>query len=235
MRGIVPEAGAVLGAGILVDVTTQPQPAPKPAKARLLQDGRDMFWSMGPLVLACIVLAGLVGTCSIQGTGPSSGPVPSYDAALALRSDAETLGFPIRLPQLPDGWQSNSGSRSGLEAGRTDPATGQLTRAKVSTVGYLSPDRMYVSLTQSNADEDKLVRSIHPDMYPTGTQDIDGVKWVVYDSADDSDGHSEPVWTTHLAGADGGTQLAITGAGSAADFRTLATATQTQPPLPAQR
>ena len=42
---------------------------------------------------------------------------------------------------------------------------------------------MYVSLTQSNADEDKLVASINADLYPTGTQDVDGVKWVVYEGA----------------------------------------------------
>ncbi|MGB7872214.1 MAG: DUF4245 domain-containing protein, partial [Mycobacterium sp.] len=37
-------------------MTTQPQPQPtaKPAKPRLLQDGRDMFWSIAPLVVACI-------------------------------------------------------------------------------------------------------------------------------------------------------------------------------------
>ncbi|MET0994220.1 MAG: DUF4245 family protein, partial [Mycobacterium sp.] len=51
-------------------MSTQPQPAPKPAKPRLLQDGRDMFWSMVPLVIACIVLAGLVGMCSFAPTGP---------------------------------------------------------------------------------------------------------------------------------------------------------------------
>ena len=86
-----------------------------------------------------------------------------------------------------------------------------------------------MSLTQSNADEDKLVRSIHADMYPTGAQDVAGVKWIVYEGGS-SDG-GEPVWTTHLDGPDGGTQIAITG-GSADEFRTLATATQTASPLP---
>ncbi|EUA50498.1 hypothetical protein I552_1434 [Mycobacterium xenopi 3993] len=33
----------------------------------------------------------------------------------------------------------------------------------------------------------------------------------------------------------GGTQIAITGAGSSDQFRTLAAATQSQPPLPASR
>ena len=46
------------------------------AKPRLLQDGRDMFWSLAPLVVACIVLAGLVGMCSFRPSGPADGAAP---------------------------------------------------------------------------------------------------------------------------------------------------------------
>src|SRR4030088_1951935 len=42
MSPILPFPDRRLGPGILAIVTTQPQPAPKPAKPRLLQDGRDM-------------------------------------------------------------------------------------------------------------------------------------------------------------------------------------------------
>jgi Protein of unknown function (DUF4245) len=208
----------------------QPQPVPKPAKNRLLQDGRDMFWSMAPLVLACIVLAGMVGMCSFQARGPQPGAVPSYDAATALKSDAETLGFPIRMPALPQGWQPNSGARSGIETGRTDPATGQQVRAKVSTVGYLTASGKYLSLTQSDADEDRLVATLHPDLAPAGTEDVAGVRWIVYDGGE----RGEPVWTTRLPGAGSGTQIALTGAGDEGEFRILATATQTASPLPDQ-
>ena len=70
---------------------------------RLLQDGRDMFWSIAPLVLACIVLAGMVGMCTFAPGGTNRGPLPSYDAASALRADAQTFAFPVRLPRLPGG------------------------------------------------------------------------------------------------------------------------------------
>ncbi|OMC53080.1 hypothetical protein A5747_20340 [Mycobacterium sp. IS-836] len=209
-----------------------PGPVPRPAKPRLLQDGRDMFWSLAPLVLGCIVLAGLVGMCSFQPGGTNKGTVPSYDAATALRADAQALGFPIRLPQLPAGWQPNSGSRGGIQGGRTDPSTGQRLNAATSTVGYLSPTGMYLSLTQSNADEDKLVGSIHSSAYPTGAVDVAGTHWVVYQGAGQSGADAEPVWTTRLTGPGGATQVAITGAGSTDQFRTLAAATQSQPPLP---
>lgn len=190
-----------------------------------------------PASLALVVegfdAAGLVGMCSFQLGGTKRGPIPSYDAAQALRADAKTLGFPIRLPQLPGGWTPNSGGRGGIENGRADPATGQRRNAATSIVGFISPTGRYLSLTQSNADEDKLVGSIHPSMYPTGTVDVGGTRWVVYEGSDEN-GAVEPVWTTRLTGPGGATQLAITGAGSIDQFRTLASATQSQPPLPAR-
>jgi hypothetical protein len=217
-------------------MTTQPQPAPKPAKPRLLQDGRDMFWSIAPLVIGCIVLAGILGMCSFQPSGPGEGPAPSYDAPAALQADANALHIPIRLPQLPQGWQSNSGSRNGIDGGRTDPS-GQPTRAVSSTVGYLTPSGMYLALTQSNADEDKLMSSIATDLVPTGAQDVNGVKWVVYEGSQSSsqDGRpAEPVWTTRLNGPGGPAQIAITGAAGTGEYRTLAAATQSQSPLTAK-
>jgi len=105
-------------------------------------------------------------------------------------------------------------------------------------VGYISPTGLYVSLTQSNADEDKLVASIRSSAYPTGAEDVAGVKWVVYRGVGQGGADAEPIWTTRLAappGDPGGTtQIAITGAGSTDEFRTLAAATQSQPPLPAR-
>jgi hypothetical protein len=216
-------------------VTTQPQPTAKPAKPRLLQDGRDMFWSIAPLVVACIILAGMVGMCTFAPGGTNRGPVPSYDAGSALRADAQTFAFPVRLPRLPGGWQPNSGSRGGIGDGRTDPSTGQRVRAVTSTVGYISPTGMYLSLTQSNADEDKLVGSIHPSMYPTGTVDVDGTRWIVYQGAGSEGNGPEAVWTTRLNSPAGPAQVAITGAGDVDQFRTLAEATESQPPLPAHR
>jgi hypothetical protein len=215
-------------------MTTEPLPAPKPAKPRILQDGRDMFWSIAPLVIACIVLAGVLGMCSFAPNGPGKGPAPSYDAPAALQADADALKIPIRLPRLPDGWQANSGSRNGIDGGRTDPASAQQSRAVSSTVGYLAPSGMYVSLTQSNADEDKLVASIGTDLYPTGAQTVDGVKWVVYEGGAQDGKPAEPVWTTRLNGPGGPAQIAIRGAAGTAEYRMLAQATQSQSPLSAK-
>ena len=209
------------------DLDVAGPPAARPAKPRVLQDGRDMFWSLAPLILACIVLAGLVGMCSFRPNGPADGSAPTYDVATALQADANAVGFPIRLPTLPAGWQANSGTRAGIEAGRSAGADGAKQQAVTSRVGYIAPSKMYVSLTQSNADETALVRSIGDAVYPTGTEDVDGVTWIVYQGGDGT----EPVWTTRLKSSGGITQVAISGAGTAEDFRALAAATQTQQPL----
>jgi hypothetical protein len=193
-----------------------------------------MFWSLIPLVIGCVVLAGVLGMCSFQ-LASHRGPIPSYDAATALRADAQTLGFPIRQPQLPGGWQANSGHRGGIPNGRTDPASGQRLNATTSMVGYISPAGMYLSLTQSNADEDKLINSIRPSAYPTGAVDVGGTSWVVYQGSGQSGADAEAVWTTRLSGPGGATQIAITGAGNSDQFHTLAAATQSQPPLPTSR
>jgi hypothetical protein len=202
-------------------------PGPKPAKSRLLQDGRDMFWSMAPLVLACIVLAGLLGMCSFAPEGPGQGPLPPYDTPAAMKADAETLKIPIRLPRLPDGWHANSGARGSIDGGRTD-AAGQPARAVISRTGFLAPTGMFISLVQSNADEPSLVRSIDADVVPTGTEAVNGVRWIVYEGGDGS----RPVWTTRLAGPTGPAQIAVTGPAGTEEYRTLAAATQSQPPLP---
>ncbi|MCW2730471.1 MAG: hypothetical protein JWR13_1287 [Mycobacterium sp.] len=186
-----------------------------------------MFWSMAPLVLACIVLAGVLGMCSFAPTGPGQGPVLPYDTPAAMTADAETLKIPIRLPALPDGWHANSGSRGSIDGGRTDVA-GKPARAVISRTGFLAPTGMFISLTQSDADEQSLVRSIDANLAPTGTQDVNGVQWIVYEGGEDS----HPVWTTRLNGPTGPAQIAVTGPAGTDEYRTLAAATQSQPPLP---
>ncbi len=227
-----PVPDVVGDAAPMSDVVGDAAPAPRPAKSRLLQDGRDMFWSIGPLLLACVILAGLLGMCSFAPTGPGPSLVPDYDAPAALKADADALKIPIRLPALPDGWRANSGSRNGIEGGRTDPVTGQSVRAVSSTVGYLTPGGMYLSLTQSNADEDKLIASLGPDMVPTGIEDVDGVTWIVYEGGDRDGRPAEPVWTAQLRGPSGPAQIALMGAAGTDEYRRLALATQSQSPLP---
>ncbi|MFC3960608.1 DUF4245 domain-containing protein [Nocardia jiangsuensis] len=182
-------------------------------KPRILHDYRDLFFSLIPLVLIAVVFAGLASQCSFSATGPTQGRIPHFDVDAALGSDARTLPFPIRNPELPADWTPNSGSRETITAAGGGP---------VSTVGYITGDGTYVRLSQSSATEEQLARFVLGSRYPTGTVDVDGVKWVVY-----SEPTEENAWVADL----GAVRVLVTGAGNEAAFRTLAGATTAARPL----
>lgn len=182
-------------------------------KHRIFNDYRDLFWSLIPLVLIAIVLAGAASQCTVATNGPTQGQVPHFDADSALRADAKSLPFPIRKPELPQDWVSNSGSRETIVAAGGGP---------MSTVGYLTPQGTYMRFSQSSASEEALARHVLGSRYATGTQDVAGQKWVVF-----TEPTEESAWIADL----GGVRVLITGAGNEAAFTTLAKAVTTAQPL----
>lgn len=183
-------------------------------KPRILQNNKDMAWSLIPLILACLVIAAIAGQCSLRVGGPEVGEIPRVDAGASLQADADSLPFPIRSPRVPDGWIPNSASRPSV-TGSDSPA---------SIIGFVTVDTTFLSLTQSDASEQDLVRYTAGDrrISPSGAETISDVDWVVYGGED-----SEPVWVADL----GDSRVAITGSGSQDDFVALATATATAPEL----
>ena len=174
----------------------------------------------------------ILGMCSFAPGGPGPGPAPDYDAPAALQADADALRIPIRVPALPEGWRANSGSRAGIDA-RPDGPVRASRRARCPRPSAIStPTGMYLALTQSNADEEKLVGSIDSDMVPTGTA---GCRRRAVGGLRRRRRGAEPVWTTRLNGPTGPAQIAIRGAGGTDEYRTLAAAVQKQPPLPRSR
>ena len=79
-----------------------------------------MFWSMAPLVVVCIVLAGVLGMCSFAPNGPGEGTPPPYDAPAALQADADQRR--VRLLVVAAG---ELGERDQVAR---EPAAGQLPR-----------------------------------------------------------------------------------------------------------
>ncbi|MFD4402933.1 DUF4245 domain-containing protein [Nocardia sp. NPDC058499] len=185
-------------------------------KPRIMNDYRDLVWSLIPLVLIAVVFAGLTSQCSFAANGPTQGTIPSFDAAAALRSDAQNLRFPVREPALPENWKPNSGSRD------TIPAAGGGT---VSTIGYITGAGTYMELNQSDATEEVLVDHVVGTRYATGTHETGGQKWVAYDEPD-----AEPAWVADF----GDSRALIRGAGDTAAFETLAAAVAAAQPLPSR-
>ncbi len=173
-------------------------------KPRILQGTGDMVWTIAPLVVACLLVAGLVGQCSWSPGGPTEGAIPTFDAASALEVDAGISDYPIRMPQVPEDWTPNSGSRRDI-----GPAT-------ASTVGFVTAARLYLQLTQSDAAVQPLASAYAKGSVDrAGTETIGTTEWTVFD--DDSD---EPIWVTDL----GDVRILIRGSGTPSDYVTLATA-----------
>lgn len=183
------------------------------AKPRILQGNRDMFWSMVVLMAIVGAFAGLSGMCSFSPTGPEQGPVREFDARASLEKDAETLGFAIRLPEVPEGWTSNSGRVQGISSFTS------------SHTGWVTGDRTYIELIQSDAPEDVL-RSVDGEPRPSRTMiPVAGTEWSIYTGDD-----VRPVWVLDT----GDVRLGITGSAPTSDFETMAAAVQDAEPLPAR-
>ena len=56
-----------------------------------------MFWSMAPLVVVCIVLAGVLGMCSFAPNGPGEGAPPPYDVRLVTLDDGPVKPSSVKL------------------------------------------------------------------------------------------------------------------------------------------
>ncbi|WP_344784824.1 DUF4245 domain-containing protein [Gordonia caeni] len=183
-------------------------------KPRILQDSRDMVWSLIPLLVICVVIAGIAGSCAWGfGDKAAEQKVPTFDSTAAFQADARTMGFPIREPAVPADWQSNSGSTSTVGASLT------------SNVGWITESGTYVQLTQTAATEDQLTPHLGGDaVLGTGTTEAGGVTWVTYAN----DAEDRAVWITDL----GEVRIGLLGRGANPPLDTLAAATLKAQPLP---
>lgn len=186
-------------------------------KPRLFHSNRDLALSLIPLVIICLVVAGLAGQCSFSPGGPSQGQIPQYDAGPVLRTDATTYQFPIRLPDTPEGWHTNSGGN--------DPIDGNDGGIAIR-VGYITGTGDYLEMVQTNARPAAVVRFMVDENRPaTGSEQVAGVDWTVYARED-----AETVWVADR----GDVRWAMTGRAGEADLRRMATALAQAPPLPSE-
>ncbi|GAB25520.1 hypothetical protein GOPIP_085_00200 [Gordonia polyisoprenivorans NBRC 16320 = JCM 10675] len=184
-------------------------------KPRYLVSGKDMIWSIIPLLAICALVAIASGNCSVGLTGSASDDRRSpFDVQGALLSDSQTLPFPIRKPPDPAGWKPSSGSRENV-AGHV-----------VSNVGWITNSGSYVQLTQTDASEDELVDHLADGSTVasgTGTREIGGQRWVTYSTHD-----GNKFWITDL----GSVRIAVMSTGSDSGMATMAESVIEQQPLP---
>ncbi|MFI8569651.1 DUF4245 domain-containing protein [Rhodococcus sp. NPDC078407] len=185
------------------------------SKPRILNNNRDMVWSLIPLVIACLLIAGIASQCSLSPGGPTQGPIPNFDVNSALQYDASEIGFPVRNPEVPDEWTPNSGSRATISGDSGGPAT---------TVGYITGTGAYLQLTQSTASEELLVPFVggSETLYASGTQNVSGRDWVVY-----GEEGARNYWVSDF----GDVRILLGGSATTEEFTTLAEAIEVSEPL----
>lgn len=185
-------------------------------KPRILQDGKDLIWSLIALGVIILVVAGIAGSCSWGfGSDATEQKVPHFDVSDGLEADANTMSFPIRAPEVPDDWQPNSGSTQDIDATIS------------SNVGWITPGGAYVQLTQTDATEEPLMRKLlGDDTSGTGTRDIGGQMWVTYENLD-----RQKAWIVDL----GAVRIGVKSRGKDESMETLAEAVLAAQPIESDR
>ncbi|EFV14403.1 DUF4245 domain-containing protein [Segniliparus rugosus] len=187
-------------------------------KHRLLHDQRDMLLSLAPLVLVCLLIAGLAGKCSFSPTG-FAGPanavseIKDVDARHSLEEAARFFPFPVRTPAAPDTWRT-------IAVDRGEIKTSNLPSEQIS-VNYLSPAGRAYRVTQTDATVPALLSWVAlSDGEDKGAQDIGGARWTVTAQGP----NSAWIWD------DGRSRVALTATnGDETAFRLLAAAVAAAP------
>ena len=174
-----------------------------------------MALSLIPLVIVCLVVAWMAGSCAFRPGGPSTGEIPQYDAPLALGSQAKQVPFPLRLPATPEGWTTSSGGTVKVPNSNGGVAV---------NLGYITDRTTFLQLAQSNLAPDRLQEfTASGTRVMSGEEAIGGQVWAVFSEED-----AETVWLAQFPGV----SVSITGSGSPAEFAKLAEALDQAPPLP---
>lgn len=174
-------------------------PADKP---RILQDNRDLILTMIPLVAIILLFAAIAGQCSFNPGGPEPGAPPQFNAELALEYDASIVDFPVRIPEVNEEWQANSGVRDEAE------------RGVITWVGYVTADSLYLRYSQTDLAEGDLVEYHTGDPEGReGTVSAGDTEWNIYRAA-----NGEPIWVTDL----GDVRIGMTGSATHTDFTEMA-------------
>nr|WP_231375706.1 DUF4245 domain-containing protein [Corynebacterium aquatimens] len=183
-------------------------------KPRIFQDGRDMTISIIVIIIAMVGAVGFTGLCSFNPGRPENGPVQEVDAKTFMDLEARAMNFPVRFPQMPQGWVTNSARRS-IVAGQPAPA-----------VGWVTPQEGYLQLTQTDVEADRAARDFDGNFRDKQrTVDVAGRTATVYFSDDEK---IRPLWVVDATDV----RLLVTGAGEDAEFTSLIDETLATAPLP---
>lgn len=167
------------------------------------------------IVLLMVGAVGFTGMCTFNPGRPENGPVQEVDGATFMGMEARAVDFPVRFPQMPEGWVNNSARRS------------TIGESPAPVVGWVTPQEGYLQLTQTGADVETAVERV--DSSPrekTGTQPIDAARDIYATVYTSEEADVRDLWVLEL----GDVRLLVKGEAGEEEFRELlATAIRTEP------
>ncbi|MCK6081090.1 DUF4245 domain-containing protein [Microbacterium sp. EYE_5] len=122
------------------------------------------------LIAAMIVCVGIVAVIYLGVPRGTPADTPEADIPAAAAAAAETAGHAVIVPETPESWRANSAQVDGGEW-------------RV----VFAPAQGYVEITQTFDAPDGWASRQLGGYAPTGTTEIDGVEWDVYDLARPAD------------------------------------------------
>ena len=138
---------------------------------------RDMVISLGVLLVPILLISWWFTRT------PADAPVQTVDWQSVLGQSRTVAPYPLLGPVgLPDTWVATKAqwSKTGEPAVNQEAAPGNTWQ-----LGMLSPDQVYVSLTQRDAAGPALIAQVSRSGRPDGMSAIGGVTWSRWVSADD--------------------------------------------------
>lgn len=183
-------------------------------KPRIFQNGKDIFYSLGAIVIVMIAAVAFTGMCSFGRDTAENVPVNRVDAATFLNLESRAMAFPVRYPSAIEdqGWVPNSARRMAVG---TEPAV---------AVGWVKGKDGYMQLVQTDLMPDDAAKGF--DSSPRTQADtfqVDEVPVTLYTSEEND--------ARDLRVADlGDVRLIVSGAAQPSDFEELIRlTTQAQP------
>ncbi|GAA4796174.1 DUF4245 domain-containing protein [Corynebacterium canis] len=164
------------------------------------------------LLVLMLLSVGFTGLCSFNPGAPENGPVRAVDARQFLDLEARAMKFPVRLPEVPEGWTANSARRTSVNQ---QPAP---------VIGWVTKDGAYLQLTQTDAPVDKAIKTIKE---PSDEVDPVTVAGQSFRHFVPTDGSGDDTWIADL----GDVRFIILGTAGDQEFEQLASAAVRAQPI----
>jgi hypothetical protein len=148
--------------------TPEETAARKAEQSRLYRDRK----TLRNLIYALLVSVGLVAAIIFIVPRPEESLLQAVDYRQVADSAQSSMPVPLAVPELPSGWTSNAAE---LRTATADQVVSWY-------VGLISPSNEYVGMTQAIGANPSWLADQVGRGFASGTIDIDGVTWTVFDN-----------------------------------------------------